>query len=118
MTYTFGSVGFRHFEELVDLYGDEQTVSLSFPSPFLKHAPALVTHRLADGGRTIEERSVASYEEAFVRELEHFHDCVTTGREPDPAAREAADHAELMVAIVRAAATGRPEAVHHPARSL
>ncbi len=112
VTYTMGSVGFRHFEELVDLYGDEHTVSLSFPSPFLKHTPALVTHRLADGDRTIEEHSVASYDEAFVRELEHFHDCVTTGRDPDPAASEAAEHAELMVAIVRAAATGRPQPVH------
>src|SRR5262245_6530654 len=111
VTYVMGSVGFRHFEEVVDLYGDEETVSLSFPTPFLKHAPTLVTRCHADGARTIEERSVASYEEAFVRELEHFHDCVITGRAPEPAAGEAAADAELMVAIVRAAATGRPQSV-------
>jgi predicted dehydrogenase len=104
VTYTTGSVGFRHFEEVVELYGDEQTVSLSFPSPFLKHAPTLVVRRRAEGARTVEEHWTASYEEAFVRELEHFHDCVTTGRQPDPAAAEAVDHAELMVDIVRAAA--------------
>lgn len=113
IAYTMGSVGFRHFEELVELYGDEQTVSLSFPTPFLKHAPTLVTRRYADGARTVEEHSVASYEEAFIRELEHFHDCVTTGRQPDPAAGEALDHAELMVAIVRAIATGRPQPIQH-----
>jgi predicted dehydrogenase len=112
VSYTMGSVGFRHFEELVDLYGDQRAVSLSFPTPFLKHAPTLVMHRLAGDDRTIEEHSIASYEEAFVRELEHFHDCVTTGSVPDPAAGEAADHAELMVAIVRAAATGRPQPAH------
>lgn len=109
VSYTMGSVGFRHFEELVELYSDEHAVSLSFPTPFLKHAPTLVTHRHADGAGTVEEHSVASYEEAFMRELEHFHDCVTTGRRPDPPAGEAADHAELMVAIVRAAATRRPQ---------
>jgi len=103
VTYTTGAVGFRHFEEVVELYGDEQTVSLSFPTPFLKHTPTLVVRRRADGARTVEEHSVASYEEAFVRELEQFHDCVTTGRQPDPAAAEAADHADLMVAIARAA---------------
>jgi predicted dehydrogenase len=117
VTYTLGSVGFRHFEELVELYGDEQTVSLSFPTPFLKHAPTVVTHRHAEEDRTVEARSVASYQEAFVRELEHFHDCVTTGRQPDPAAGEAADHAELMVAIVRAAATGRPQPLGPAART-
>jgi predicted dehydrogenase len=104
VTYTTGAVGFRHFEEVVELYGDEETVSLSFPTPFLKHLPTAVVRRRADGARTVEERWVASYEEAFVRELEHFHDCVTARRQPDPGAAEAAGHAELMVAIVRAAA--------------
>jgi predicted dehydrogenase len=107
VTYTTGSVGFRHFEEVVELYADEQTVSLSFPTPFLKHAPTMVLRRHADGARTVEEHSVASYEEAFVRELEHFHDCVTTGRQPEPPAAEAAGHVDLMVAIVRAAAGQR-----------
>jgi predicted dehydrogenase len=107
ITYTTGAVGFRHFEEVVELYGDEQTVTLSFPTPFLKHAPTAVVRRHADGARTVEEHWVASYEEAFVRELEHFHDCVATGRKPDPPAAEAADHADLMVAIVRAASANR-----------
>jgi predicted dehydrogenase len=111
VTYTMGLVAFRHYEELVELYSDQHTVSLSFPTPFLKHAPTLVTHRHADGDRTVEERSVASYEEAFRRELEHFHECVTTGRRPYPPTAEAADHTDLAVAIVRSAATGRPQPV-------
>ena len=55
--------------------------------------------------------SVASYEEAFRLELEHFHDCIVRGSAPDTPASDAAADTELMVAIIRAAATGRPQSV-------
>lgn len=84
---------------------------LTFTSPFLKHAPTIVTREYADGHRTAQERSVASYEEAFRLELEHFHDCIVRGSAPDTPASDAAADTELMVAIIRAAATGRPQSV-------
>jgi len=111
LTYTMGAIATRHFEERVELYADTQTVRLSFPTPFLKHAPTIVTREFADGHRTAQEQSVASYEEAFRLELEHFHDCIARGRTPDTPASEAAADIELMVAIIRAGATGRPQSV-------
>ena len=111
LTYTMGAIATRHFDERVELYADTQTVQLTFPSPFLKHAPTVVRREFADGHRTAQERSVASYEEAFRLELEHFHDCIVQGRTPDTPASEATADIELMVAIIRAGATGRPQSV-------
>jgi len=111
LTYTMGGLSIRHFEERVELYGDAQTVRLSFPSPFLKHAPTILTREYQDHDRTVEERSVASYREAFRLELEHFHECVVEGRTPETPPSDAAADIELMVAIIRAAATRRPQPV-------
>ncbi|HKA48533.1 MAG TPA: Gfo/Idh/MocA family oxidoreductase [Candidatus Dormibacteraeota bacterium] len=111
LTYTMGAMATRHFEERVELYADTQTVRLVFPSPFLRHAPTIVTREYVDGHRTAQESSVASYDEAFRLELEHFHDCIVGGGPPDTPASDASADVELMVAIIRAAAGGRPQSV-------
>ena len=111
LTYTMGGLAFRHFEECVELYGDAQTLRLSFPSPFLKHAPTIVTREYQDHERTVQERSVASYREAFHLELEHFHECIVEGRTPETPPSDAAADIDLMVAIIRAAATRQPQPV-------
>ncbi|HKA09344.1 MAG TPA: Gfo/Idh/MocA family oxidoreductase [Candidatus Dormibacteraeota bacterium] len=111
LTYTMGTIATRHFEERVELYADTHTVRLTFPSPFLRHAPTIVTREYADGRRTAQESSVASYEEAFRLELEHFHDCIVGGGTPDTPAADASADIELMVAIIRAAASRRPQSV-------
>lgn len=111
LTYTMGAIAIRHFEERVELYSDTHTVRLTFPSPFLRHAPTIVTREYADGHRTVKERSVASYDEAFRLELEHFHDCIVGGGTPDTPPSDASADVKLMVAIIRAAASGRPQSV-------
>ena len=61
--------------------------------------------------RTCSERSVGSYQEAFRLELEHFHDCIVGGGTPDTPASDASADIELMVAIIRAGAIGRPQSI-------
>jgi predicted dehydrogenase len=102
--YTLGRVTTRTFDERFELYADEATLELSFPSPFLEHAPTLLKRRREDGaGVSVEERIIASYEEPFRRELEHFHDCVAHGAAPRTPASEGRGDAEILQAIVRAA---------------
>ena len=106
IAYTLGRVATRTFDEIFELYAEDDALSLSFPSPFLKHAPTLVTRRRDVEGSSVEERSIASYEEAFRRELEHFHDCVTGRATPRTPASEARGDAEILAAIIRAARDG------------
>jgi predicted dehydrogenase len=113
LDYLLGRMTTRIFDERFELYSEREALELSFPSPFLKHAPTLLTRRYDDPDRSVAETSIGSYQEAFRRELEHFHDCVTTGAPPDTPAWEARADAEIMVAIVRAARDGAPQPLVH-----
>lgn len=111
ISYVLGRVATRSFDEQIDLWSEHDALTLSFPSPFLKHAPTIVTRRHDVDGASIEERAIASYEEAFRRELEHFHDCVVTGATPRTGVDEGCGDAEIMAAIVRAARDGVAQAI-------
>jgi predicted dehydrogenase len=70
----------REYQEQVAFYFRDSVRQLTFPSPWLKQAPTRYERSEADG----LDRAVRVYEshrEAFVRELAHFHECVTGGRE-------------------------------------
>ena len=67
--------GLGDFHQHLALYGRDDVRELEFPAPYLHQAPTVYRHR-THGGVTREQRS---WQEAYVRQLEHFHDCVTAG---------------------------------------
>jgi predicted dehydrogenase len=68
----------HEYDERVTFFFDESVRSLHFPSPWLKQHPTVYRRtRRVDG--TNEAIETTSYEEAFSRELDHFHACVTEG---------------------------------------
>jgi predicted dehydrogenase len=70
----------REYQEQVSLYFRDSLRRLTFPSPWLKQTPTRYSRSEADGlDRSV--RVFESHREAFVRELEHFHDCITRGVE-------------------------------------
>jgi predicted dehydrogenase len=92
------------------LYGPEQRVTLTFPSPFLRSAPATVEIIEGETGTT-ESRSISeiiSYESAFKLELEAFHHCVVTGQAPATGAEDAIHDLALCEAIIRFVQERRP----------
>ncbi|MFG1933940.1 Gfo/Idh/MocA family protein [Mycobacterium sp. NPDC048908] len=85
------------------LYGPEQRVTLTFPSPFLRSAPATVEIVEGETGTT-RSRSISeiiSYESAFKLELEAFHQCVVSGTAPATSAEDAIHDLALCEAIIR-----------------
>jgi predicted dehydrogenase len=110
-TFAAGAVSLKRFDEELAVWGTERVVSIRFPSPFVKNMPTLVEVQeqeaatgAADPGATpyVERRVTASYEEAFKRELYHFHDCVATGAKPLTGGEEAREDTRLMIDIIRA----------------
>ena len=99
------------------LYAPEQRLTLSFPSPFLRSAPTLLSIEAGEAGdaRSWRTDEIASYEESFKQELRHFHACVTEGRAPVTSARDALHDIALCEAVVAAhrtrAARPHPTAV-------
>lgn len=85
------------------LYSPTRRVTLSFPSPFLRSMPTLLITE--EGEETTPRASrteeVTSYQESFKEELVHFHECVTTGREPRTSGVEALHDIALCEAVVK-----------------
>ena len=85
------------------LYGPQQRVILTFPSPYLRSAPATVD--IVDGvpgstaSRSINE--ITSYESAFKLELEAFHRSIALGESVLTGAEDAIHDIALCEAIIR-----------------
>ncbi len=66
------------YRETISLFFADSVRTLTFPSPWLKQYPTVYRRSEAEGA-TNAVRIAESYEEAFARELAHFHDCVADG---------------------------------------
>jgi predicted dehydrogenase len=77
--------GIARYQMEFAFYGPDRRLTLSYPSPFLRSAPTLLTIEGGDSNSSprswITEETVA-YDEAFKRELVAFHEYVTQDREP------------------------------------
>jgi hypothetical protein len=77
------------YRETIQFMFAEEVHSLEFPSPWLKQHPTVYRRSRRDG-RIDDVRIVEAYDEAFRRELLHFHDCIVDGtpcRTPPAGAR-------------------------------
>jgi predicted dehydrogenase len=85
-------------------YSPDRRLTLSFPSPFLRSMPTLLTSEAgkAHSPRATVSEEVVSFEESFKQELVHFHDCVTSGKTPTTSARDALRDIALCEAVVAA----------------
>lgn len=93
----------REYQEEVTLYFGDSLRRLTFPSPWLKQSPTRYERSEADG----LDRSVRVYEshrESFVRELEHFHACITEAAEPRTPPEQARLDIDVLTQMFRAAA--------------
>jgi predicted dehydrogenase len=92
------------------LYGPDKRVTLTFPSPFLRNAPADL--EIVEGQKgTVSSRStheIVSYESGFKRELEAFHSNVVEGTAPLTSAEDAIHDLALCEAIIRYLQDPRP----------
>jgi predicted dehydrogenase len=83
-------------------YSPERRLTLSFPSPFLRSMPTLL---VSEGGEPKSPHSsrteeITSFRESFKEELIHFHDCITTGRQPVTSGSDALHDIALCEAVV------------------
>jgi len=91
--------GLRHYEERLRFVGPRERVTLTFPSPYLRHAPSPLEMEHMDGEELVVERRTVSYEEAFRAELHAFRRFVATGEPPSPSLDDALADARWMEAI-------------------
>lgn len=87
--------GLGDFRERVAVYAADGVRSLEFPAPYLRQAPTVYT-RSAGNGQGNETRTLRSWREAYRRQLEHFHTCVTAGAECRTPAEQGAADVQLL----------------------
>src|SRR6185503_17888060 len=92
------------------LYGPEQRVTLTFPSPFLRSAPATVELIEGETG-TAKSRKISeiiSYAVFCLKKKKDFQHCVVTGEGPATSAEDAIHDLALCEAIIRFVQDRRP----------
>jgi hypothetical protein len=89
------------YHEQLRFVGPDRRVTLTFPSPYLRHAPSPLTIERRDGRALVAEHHTVSYEEAFRAELYHFRETILTGRPPANGVNEALGDIRWIESIAR-----------------
>jgi len=92
----------REYRESIQLFFDTSIRSLTFPSPWLRMSPTVYERQDADAFANAVRR-YRSFEEAFRRELVHFHDCCVNGTQNLTPPEQARIDTELLTAMFLAA---------------
>lgn len=92
----------REYRESIQLFFDTSVRSLTFPSPWLRMSPTVYERQDADEYANAERR-YRSFEEAFRRELVHFHSCCVEGLECLTPPEQARIDTELLTEMFLAA---------------
>jgi predicted dehydrogenase len=102
--------GIARYKQEVAVYGPDERLVLTLPSPFLRNAPTRLVREGGEPGTAAswEQREVVDYDEAFKRELVEFHECVVTGREPRTPGVDGLRDLLLCEAVARVHRTGTP----------
>jgi predicted dehydrogenase len=86
----------REYRESVAFFFADSIRTLEFPSPWLRRSPTRYERSGTEGAARVAT-SFTSAAEAFVRELVHFHDCVTSGTP----CRTPPEQARVDIALLR-----------------
>jgi predicted dehydrogenase len=98
--------GLKHYEERLRFVSPEKRVTLTFPSPYLRHAATPLEIERTDGSELVVEQRTVSYEEAFRDEMHHFRRCLAEGTAPAPSLDDALGDARWIEGIGRAYGRG------------
>lgn len=97
------------FKETLEIYGDDKRVLVSYPTGFSRGILSEVKIQGIDNsGKTYSKTPYIEWESAFVRELRHFHECITTGKECHTSLESARKDIELIINIVKCYAERSP----------
>jgi predicted dehydrogenase len=109
--------GIARYEMEFAVYSPDRRISLSFPSPFLRSAPTLISIEAGEPGtaRSSASEEITSYESSFNGELVAFHESILRGAPVATPGRDALRDIALCQSIIECAVTGRP--VNTPTRA-
>ena len=93
----------RDFKETLEVCGDDRRLLLSYPTGFSRGILSTLELQTLDStGEAITQRPAIAWESAFLRELRHFHTCITENKTPRTPLDEARHDIALVIDIIKA----------------
>ncbi len=91
------------FQESLEIYGGNKRVILEYPTGFSKgHISKVTIQGIDEAGVTYRKQPAIDWDSAFVRELRHFHSCVTEGTVCRTPLSDAGLDVGLIINIIKA----------------
>ena len=91
------------FQESLEIYGADKRIILEYPTGFARgHLSRLTIQAIDDAGTSYRKQPAIAWESAFVRELRHFHGCITRGDPCRTPLAAAGDDVALIIDIIKA----------------
>lgn len=89
------------FKESLEICGDNHRVTLTYPPGFTRSVLSrVVVQGIDDSGTTYRHEPAIDWDNAFVQELRHFHDCIANGVACRTSIESARDDVALIVDII------------------
>ena len=97
------------FDETLEIYDDSKRAILSYPTGFSRGQLSEVTiYEIDANGRTNARHPAVEWENPFVAELRHWHDCIVNGTTCRTPVVDALDDISLIINITQAYVTDTP----------
>ena len=94
-------------KETLEVYADAKRVIVSYPTGFSRGILATVlVQGVDDVGTTYRHEPHIDWESAFVRELRHFHDCITASTACRAPLADSVLDLKLIIAAIKTYMTG------------
>jgi predicted dehydrogenase len=91
------------FQESLEIYGGNKRVILEYPTGFSKgHISKITIQGIDEAGVTYRKQPAIDWDSAFVREMRHFHSCISEGTTCRTPLSDAGLDVGLIIDIVKA----------------
>jgi predicted dehydrogenase len=91
------------FQESLEVYGDDRRVILTYPTGFARGLLSTVTVQgIDENGVAYRKEPAVAWESAFVREMRHFHACITQNAPCRASVQSAGADIGLIIDLIEA----------------
>lgn len=101
--FAVGGTQSTWFDEELAAFGNNQTISIRFPYPWIKNEPTIVTRTKTSQGGFEKSVLTASYEESYKQEHKHFINCIEKNEPPRTSGLEGKRDLEALYSILEKA---------------
>jgi len=92
---------YEWWDEWMEVYGEEDTVRIDFPNPYIRNVSAVVRLRESSGDAPVERILHSQPETAFRRQWQHFIACIQGKTTPLTSLQDGFDDLDLAQRIIK-----------------